>query len=86
MPPSTPSPQAGAGIPLPKKESDSFKSLVKFYELKQYKKAVKTADSILRKFPQHGETLCMKGLTLSQLSRKEEAHQLVKLGLCQDMR
>lgn len=81
-------PQAGQGIPLPKKEADQFKSLVKFYELKQYKKAIKMADSILKKFDNHGETLAMKGLVVNSMpgKSKEEAHELVKLGLRNDMR
>lgn len=37
-----------------------FRQLVKFYESKQYKKAIKAADAILKKFPEHGETLAMK--------------------------
>ena len=81
-------PQAGQGRPLPKKEGDLFKSLVKQYESKQYKKAIRAADTILKKFPNHGETLAMKGLTVyySSSDRKEDAHQLVKLGLRNDMR
>ena len=81
------SPQAGAGRPLPKKESDIFKNVVKYYEMKQYKKAIKHADSILKKYPNHGETLCMKGLTYNyMINKKEEAHALVKEGLRNDMR
>ena len=79
-------PQAGAGRPLPKKEADLFKNVVKHYEMKQYKKAVKQADTILKKFPNHGETLAMKGLTLNYMSKREEAHALVKQGLMMDMR
>jgi len=58
-------PQAGQGRPLPKKEADLFKNVVKHYESKQYKKALKAADAILKKFPTHGETLAMKGLTIN---------------------
>lgn len=29
-------------------------------QTKQYKKGIKTADAILKKFPEHGETLAMK--------------------------
>jgi hypothetical protein len=29
----------------------------KFYETKQYKKGLKSADSVLKKFPDHGEFL-----------------------------
>jgi peptide alpha-N-acetyltransferase len=36
---------------------------------------------VLKKFPEHGETLAMKGLTLNCLSRKEEAYKLVREGL-----
>lgn len=79
-------PQAGAGRLLPKKENDLFKSLVKHYEVKQYKKALKQADAVLKKFPNHGETLAMKGLTLYYMSKKEEAHSLVKMALMNDMR
>jgi tetratricopeptide (TPR) repeat protein len=79
-------PQAGAGRPLPKKEADVFKNVVKQYEMKQYKKAIKQADLILKKFPNHGETLAMKGLTLNYMNRREEAHALVKEGLKNDMR
>jgi tetratricopeptide (TPR) repeat protein len=78
-------PQAGAGRPLPKKEADLFKNVVKQYELKQYKKAIKQADAILRRFPNHGETLAMKGLTLNYMSKRDEAHEFVKLGLRNDM-
>lgn len=79
-------PQAGAGRPLPKKEADLFRSLVKQHEMKQYKKAIRHANTILKKYPNHGETLAMKGLTLSYMSKREEAHELVKLGLRNDLR
>ena len=79
-------PQAGKGQPLPKKEQDLFKSVVKHYETKHYKKGIKAADNILKKFPNHGETLCMKGLTLQCMGKKDEAVVLVKQGLMQDMR
>jgi peptide alpha-N-acetyltransferase len=61
-------PQAGQGRPLPKKESDLFKNVVKFYESKQYKKGLKAADAILKRYPNHGETLCMKGLIVNAMA------------------
>lgn len=79
-------PQSGAGRPLPKKEADLFKNVIKHYETKQYKKAIKQADAILKKFPNHGETLAMKGLVLNNVAKRDEAHALVKLGLMNDMR
>jgi tetratricopeptide (TPR) repeat protein len=83
---STDNPQNGAGRPLPKKELDTFRNLVKCYETKLYKKAIKLADIILKKFPKHGETLAMKGLTYNYMGKKEEAHALIKEGLMNDMR
>ena len=47
-----------AGIPakraLPSKEQSLFKELLNLYETRQLKKAQKTADQILKKFPEHG--------------------------------
>ncbi|KAJ3218811.1 N-alpha-acetyltransferase 16, NatA auxiliary subunit [Dinochytrium kinnereticum] len=63
---------------LPSKEAALMKAILKFHENKQYKKGMKTADQILKKFPEHGETLAMKALFLSSLERKEEAHELIK--------
>lgn len=71
---------------LPRKENDQFKLIVKSYEMKQYKKGLKAADSILRKFPNHGETLAMRGLLLNCMERKAEAYDHVKRGLRADMR
>ena len=53
----------------------------KFYEAKNYKKGIKTADTILSVFPNNGETLCMKGLLLNSLEQKEEAYETTKKGL-----
>lgn len=50
----------------------------KCYESKQFKKGIKAADQILKKYPDHGETLAMKGLTLNCMSKKEEAYELVR--------
>lgn len=71
---------------LPPKEQNLFKSVVRFYETKQLKKALKAADTVLKKFPDHGETLAMKGLTLNALDKKSEAIDLVRRGLRMDMK
>ena len=71
---------------LPTKEAAVFKSILKYYELKQYKKGLKASDSILKKFSEHGETLAMKGLTLNCMGKKEEAHDLVRKGLRMNMK
>ncbi|KAK8491677.1 hypothetical protein V6N13_023899 [Hibiscus sabdariffa] len=74
------------GASLPPKEANLFKLIVKSYETKQYKKGLKAADQILKKFPDHGETLSMKGLTLNCMDRKSEAYELVRLGLKNDLK
>ncbi|CAK9174650.1 unnamed protein product [Ilex paraguariensis] len=74
------------GASLPPKEANLFKIIVKSYETKQYKKGLKAADAILKKFPDHGETLSMKGLTLNCMDRKSEAYELVRLGLKNDVK
>lgn len=63
-----------------------FKAVVKHYEGKQYKKGIKASENILKKFPNHGETLCMKGLTLNCMGKRDEAHEFVRKGLMKDMR
>ncbi|XP_010537937.1 PREDICTED: N-alpha-acetyltransferase 15, NatA auxiliary subunit [Tarenaya hassleriana] len=74
------------GASLPPKEANLFKLIVKSYETKQYKKGLKAADAILKKFPNHGETLSMKGLTLNCMDRKTEAYELVRLGVKNDIK
>uniref|UniRef100_A0A5B7AM12 Putative N-alpha-acetyltransferase 16, NatA auxiliary subunit n=1 Tax=Davidia involucrata TaxID=16924 RepID=A0A5B7AM12_DAVIN len=74
------------GASLPPKEANLFKLIVKSYETKQYKKGLKAADTILKKFPDHGETLSMKGLTLNCMDRKSEAYELVLAGLKNDLK
>jgi hypothetical protein len=39
---------------LPSKEATLFKDLLALYETRQLKKGLKTADQILKKFPEHG--------------------------------
>ena len=39
---------------LPSKEKTLFKELLNLYESRQLKKGVKTADQILKKFPENG--------------------------------
>lgn len=68
------------------KEQTLFKQVLRFYETKQYKKALKSADAVLKKHPTNGETLAMKGLTFNQMKRKEEAHALVKKGLTMNIK
>ena len=66
---------------MQKREQELFKSIAHCYETKQYKKGIKDADTILKKYPNHAETLAMKGLIVNCEGRKEEAYELVKNGL-----
>ncbi|KAJ3878416.1 NMDA receptor-regulated protein 1-domain-containing protein [Lentinula edodes] len=70
---------------LSSKESSLFKELLSLYEAKQLKKGLKAADQILKKYPEHGETLCMKGLVLVHMGRREEGIELVRKGIRMDL-
>uniref|UniRef100_A0A4W4DXR5 N(alpha)-acetyltransferase 15, NatA auxiliary subunit a n=1 Tax=Electrophorus electricus TaxID=8005 RepID=A0A4W4DXR5_ELEEL len=75
-------------ITLPPKENALFKRILRCYEHKQYRNGLKFCKQILSnpKFSEHGETLAMKGLTLNCLGRKEEAYDLVRRGLRNDLK
>ncbi|KZV76643.1 N-terminal acetyltransferase A, auxiliary subunit [Peniophora sp. CONT] len=70
---------------LPTKESGLFREVLNLYESRQYKKALKAADTILKKYPEHGETTCMKGLILTHTGRRQEGVDLVRKGIRQDL-
>ena len=72
-------------VPLPTKERALFSKLIQEYETKKYKPAIKTADAILKKVPEHGETLAIKGLVLASMHQKEEGLKLAKQGLCKNL-
>lgn len=67
--------------PLPSKEQSLFRHVVQNYESKQYKKGIKAADQILKKFPTHGDTQAMKALIISNQGKQDEAFELCKLAL-----
>ena len=70
---------------LPKKYKEIFSTLHKCYEKKEYAAGLRAADQILEKYPNHGETLAMKGLILHSKGEKEEGYRLVKLGVKNDI-
>ncbi|SNX81905.1 related to n-terminal acetyltransferase 1 [Melanopsichium pennsylvanicum] len=70
---------------LPTKERTLFQRLIQEYETKKYKLGLKTADTILKKFPDHGETVAMKGLLLGSTARREEGIELAKKGVRLDL-
>uniref|UniRef100_A0A8C8CZ70 N-alpha-acetyltransferase 15, NatA auxiliary subunit n=1 Tax=Oncorhynchus tshawytscha TaxID=74940 RepID=A0A8C8CZ70_ONCTS len=61
---------------------------IRCYEHKQYRNGLKFCKQILSnpKFTEHGETLAMKGLTLNCLGKKEDAYELVRRGLRNDLK
>ncbi|KAF9157176.1 N-alpha-acetyltransferase 16, NatA auxiliary subunit [Mortierella sp. AD010] len=71
---------------LPQKEANLFKQILRCYETKEYKKGLKGAEQILKKFPEHGETLALKGLFCNHLDKKEEAYEFVRRGLRLDLK
>ncbi|XP_063046142.1 N-alpha-acetyltransferase 15, NatA auxiliary subunit a [Engraulis encrasicolus] len=75
-------------ITLPPKENALFKRILRCYEHKQYRNGLKFCKQILSnpKFAEHGETLAMKGLTLNCLGKKEDAYDLVRRGLRNDLK
>jgi tetratricopeptide (TPR) repeat protein len=88
--------------PLNSKESSLFRTVVRNYEDKQYKKGsflyllfaticsqhagIKAADQILKKNPKHGDTLAMKALIMNSQGKTEEAFALGKVALQCDMK
>lgn len=75
-------------VSLPPKENALFKRILRCYEHKQYRNGLKFCKQILSnpKFAEHGETLAMKGLTLNCLGKKEDAYDLVRRGLRNDLK
>ena len=72
--------------PLNPKDQSNFRAVVRAYEDKQYKRGLKTADSILKKNPKHGDTMAMKALILNAQGKTEEAFALGKEALTADMK
>ncbi|KAH8928671.1 N-terminal acetyltransferase A, auxiliary subunit [Atractiella rhizophila] len=71
---------------LAPKEAALFKQVLQYYETKQFKKGLKTTADILKKYPDHGETLCMRGLFLCNTDQKTEGLDLVKKGVRLDFK
>ncbi|RKF57454.1 N-terminal acetyltransferase A complex subunit nat1 [Erysiphe neolycopersici] len=71
---------------LSAKEQSLFRTVVRNYEDKQYKKGLKVADQILRKNPKHGDTLAMKALIMNSQGKTGEAFALAKFALQCDMK
>ena len=72
--------------PLSTRESNLFRTVIKHYEDKQYKRGLKAAEQILKKNPKHGDTIAMKALIINAQGKTEEAFDLAKEALKLDMK
>jgi len=55
------------------------------HESREYEKAIKKADEILSKFPNHAETMAVKALCLNSTKKKDEALALIKLAMLKNL-
>jgi peptide alpha-N-acetyltransferase len=69
---------------LAAKEAANFRSALKLYESKQYKKALKTVELVLKKNSDYGEGLGLKGLLLYHLGKKDEGNDYIERGVKND--
>ena len=72
--------------PLSTREANLFRTIIRHYEDKQYKRGLKAADQILRKNPKHGDTMAMKALILNAQNKTDEAFILSKEALTMDVK
>uniref|UniRef100_A0A0N5B6Z3 N-alpha-acetyltransferase 16, NatA auxiliary subunit n=1 Tax=Strongyloides papillosus TaxID=174720 RepID=A0A0N5B6Z3_STREA len=74
--------------PLPSKELGIFRKVVKNFELRQYKNALRCTKQILEKqqYANHGETIAMKALILDNMGRYSESLELAKKGVASDIK
>ncbi|KEG03855.1 N-alpha-acetyltransferase 15, NatA auxiliary subunit, putative [Plasmodium vinckei vinckei] len=72
---------------LSTKEMNNFRLMTQMIELKKYKKALKTCEQILKKYPKNGETLSVKGYLLNLIdeNNKEEAFKYAKEGIINNL-
>ncbi|KAM0786902.1 hypothetical protein ACM66B_002326 [Microbotryomycetes sp. NB124-2] len=69
---------------LPKKEAELFRQALQHYETKQHRTGLKAVEQVLAAYPNHGESLAMRGIFLTCLGRKPEGYSLVKRGIAND--
>lgn len=78
--------RAAMSAEIPAALRATFNDIFKMVEEKQYKRAIKNADIVLKKVPTHGTSMSMKALAMYNMGRKEEAHELAKAGLKHDLK
>ncbi|KAL2133128.1 hypothetical protein VTI74DRAFT_2860 [Chaetomium olivicolor] len=71
---------------LSTREANLFRTVIRYYEEKQYKRGLKAAEQILKRNPKHGDTMSMKALILNAQGKTDEAFALAKEALTIDMK
>lgn len=71
---------------LSSREANLFRTVIRHYEDKQYKRGLKAAEQILRKNPKHADTMSMKALIMNAQGKTDEAFALAKEALTIDMK
>ncbi|KAK1831929.1 N-alpha-acetyltransferase 15, NatA auxiliary subunit [Podospora conica] len=72
--------------PLSSREANLFRTVIRNYEDKQYKRGLKAAEQILKKNPRHADTMSMKALIMNAQGKTDEAFSLAKEALTIDMK
>lgn len=72
--------------PLSSREANLFRTVIRNYEDKQYKRGLKSAEQILKKHPKHGDTMSMKALIMNAQGKTQDAFALAKEAVSIDMK
>ena len=68
------------------KDASNFKEVNRLYECRDYKRALRVCDDILKKVADHGETMALKAMCLHGSGKKEEAMEMSRRALKANMR
>ncbi|WBW75056.1 NatA N-acetyltransferase complex regulatory subunit Naa15 [Schizosaccharomyces osmophilus] len=74
-----------AKVQLSPKDITQFRTALKCYETRQYKKGLKAIESVIEKHPEHGESIALKGILLHSLGQIKEGYENVRCGLRHDV-
>ncbi|GAA6010456.1 hypothetical protein JCM10207_001313 [Rhodosporidiobolus poonsookiae] len=78
-------PQPGTNRYLPPHEAELFRQVLTLYENKENSKGLETVNQILDKFPDHGESLTMRGIFQHSLGDKSTGYASIKRGVHNDL-
>ncbi|GAA6030814.1 hypothetical protein JCM8097_008889 [Rhodosporidiobolus ruineniae] len=79
-PPPEGAPKPGENRYLPAADAELFRQALTLYESKTNKKGLEVTTDILSRHPDHGETLCMHGIFLHSLGKKDEGYAHLERG------